>query len=175
MSAALELASPATAAAADVAELYALHARRLERIVRVDVHAPQPLIEDACQFAWGRLLFHAHRIRRDTALPWLVATAIHQAFKLIRLQARESSLEDMLEHAPEPLERAFVADPDDLLDQRECLADICSLPGRQQRLMWLQALGLSYEEMAAREACTVRTVSRQLQRAKRTLRERAAA
>jgi RNA polymerase sigma factor (sigma-70 family) len=159
----------------DIGELYALHARRLERIVRVDVHAPRPVIEDACQFAWGRLITHADRVRRETALPWLVATAVHHAFRLSRREERDVSLECMLERAAEPLDQLLEPSADQVFEQRQTLADIRLLPARQQRLVWLQVLGLSYEEMAAREACTVRTVQRQLLRGKRAMRERAAA
>jgi RNA polymerase sigma factor (sigma-70 family) len=158
-----------------VAELYSLHARRLEQIVRVDVNAPQPVIEDACQFAWSRLLFHVHRVHRETVLPWLVTTAIHQAVKLISRDERELSLENMLERAADPLEHLGVPASDEVAAHRQRLADIGMLPERQQRLVWLQALGLSYEEMAAREECTVRTVERQLTRARRAMRLRAAA
>jgi RNA polymerase sigma factor (sigma-70 family) len=156
--------------AGDIGELYALHARRLEQIVRVDVRAPQPVIEDACQFAWSRLVFHAHRIRRETALPWLVTTAVRQAFKLIRSEVRELSLERVLEEASEPVIRVGVPAPDEQVEHRQRLAGLCRLPERQQRLVWLQGLGLSYDEMAEREGCTIRTVERQLRRAKRTMR-----
>jgi DNA-directed RNA polymerase specialized sigma24 family protein len=158
-----------------LAALYRLHARRLEQIVRAGVDAPRPVIEDACQFAWSRLLFHAHRIRRETVLPWLVTTAVHQAVKLIGREGRELSLETMLEREPEPPECLGAPGPEELFDHRECLADIRRLPHRQQRLVWLQVLGLTYEEMAAREACTIRTVERQLVRARRTMRLQCAA
>jgi DNA-directed RNA polymerase specialized sigma24 family protein len=153
-----------------IAALYCLHARRLEQIVRGGVDAPQPVIEDACQFAWSRLVFHAHRIQQETVLPWLVTTAVHHALKLVGREGRELSLENMLERAPEPLERLAAPGPDELLEHREHLEDIRLLPQRQQRLVWLQVLGLSYEEMAAREACTIRTVERQLVRARRAMR-----
>src|SRR5437773_535267 len=49
----------------DVAELYASLSERLERIVGMDVHAPRPLIEDACQSAWNRLWVHRLQVRRE--------------------------------------------------------------------------------------------------------------
>jgi hypothetical protein len=57
-----------TEAAGDVGDLYRALAPRLEQIVRLDVRAPDPVIEDACQFAWSRLVYHSHRVRRETAL-----------------------------------------------------------------------------------------------------------
>src|SRR5437588_11822956 len=77
----------------DVAELYARLARRLEHIVRLDVRAPDVVIEDACQFAWSRLLHHRDRVQHDTVTSWLARTAVHEALKLLRLDRRELSLQ----------------------------------------------------------------------------------
>ncbi|MDQ6819295.1 MAG: sigma-70 family RNA polymerase sigma factor [Actinomycetota bacterium] len=154
----------------DLGELYATLARRLEQIVRVDVRAPEPVIEEACQFAWSRLAYHRDRVRRDAALTWLAKTAIHEAFKLIRRDARELSLDATLEEAGEPPCRTSGSTPQALAEQRERLAGVRRLPERQQRLVWLHALGLSYAEMAAHEGYTPRTVERQLLRARNALR-----
>lgn len=156
--------------ASDLAELYVLHAKRLAQIVRGDVRAPEPVIEDACQFAWSRLISQANRIHRETALPWLVTTAVRQAFKLTRRESRELSLDTMLERAEEPFRQLPASGPDTLVEQRQRLLALRGLPERQQRLVWLQGLGLTYDEIADREGCTRRTVERQLLRAKRTLR-----
>src|SRR5436305_851836 len=81
----------------EVGQLYLAQAARLERLVRSDVRAPQPVIEDACQFAWSRLLHHSGRVRRESALAWLTSTAIHEAFRLIRRAERELSLDAAVE------------------------------------------------------------------------------
>ncbi|MBV8956985.1 MAG: sigma-70 region 4 domain-containing protein, partial [Solirubrobacterales bacterium] len=39
----------------------------------------------------------------------------------------------------------------------------------QQRILWLHALGLTYAEIADYEGCTLRTVERQLLRARRRI------
>jgi len=52
----------------DMGELYVEFARRLEEIVRREVRASAPLIEDACQSACWRLVVHAHRVERRAAL-----------------------------------------------------------------------------------------------------------
>ncbi|MFL5863494.1 MAG: sigma factor-like helix-turn-helix DNA-binding protein [Solirubrobacteraceae bacterium] len=44
------------------------------------------------------------------------------------------------------------------------------LTERQECLIWLQGLGFDYREMAARTGASVRTVERQLTKARRTLR-----
>ncbi len=155
---------------ADLGELYGLLATRLERIVRRDVRAPDAVIEDACQFAWSGLVKHRERVRRDAALSWLATTAIREAIRLIRRDDRDQSLEAAIEVAGDVLVQANLPGPEELLDQLERLERLGALPIRQQRLLWLQGLGLSYDEMAAHEGCTTRTVERQLLRAKGSLR-----
>src|SRR6476646_4487453 len=130
----------------DLAELYGQLSKRLERIVRRDVRAPAPVIEDACQFAWVTLVSHRDRVRRATTLPWLVKTAQHEAFKLVRRDGRDRSLEATLETAGDaPLRTA--PDPQELAVAHDRLGQLDRLPARQQRLMWLQGFGLSYAEM----------------------------
>jgi RNA polymerase sigma factor (sigma-70 family) len=154
----------------DLGELYAALARPLERIVRLEIRAPEPVVEEACQFAWSRLAYHRDRVRREAALSWLAKTAIHEAFKLIRRGARELSLDATLESGEDPASRLRAQAPEEVVAQRERLAEVRGLPVRQQRLVWLHALGLSYAEMASHEGYTLRTVERQLLRAKTALR-----
>ncbi|HEX3833358.1 MAG TPA: sigma-70 family RNA polymerase sigma factor [Solirubrobacteraceae bacterium] len=152
----------------EVAELFAEQASRVRRLVRAGVRAPEPLVEDACQLAWVRLFQHRARVRRDTATAWLVRTAIREALKQMHRVGRELSLEALAETAGEdpPSAPALL---DDLIDHRARLEAIRILPERQQRLVWLQGLGLTYTEMAGQTGTTRRTVERQLLRAKRTL------
>jgi RNA polymerase sigma factor (sigma-70 family) len=150
--------------------LYRQLAPRLERIVRLDVRAPDAVIEDACQVAWSRLLHHCRRVRRETALPWLATTAVREAVRQASRDRRELSLDAMLDGRESVVCALPSPGPDERVEQRERLRTIAALPVRQQRLLWLQGFGLSYAEMAAREGCTVRTVERQLLRAKGTMR-----
>jgi RNA polymerase sigma factor (sigma-70 family) len=154
----------------DVGELYRALSKPLERIVRVDIQAPDPVIEDACQFAWSRLVHHQARVHRETALGWLAKTAVHEAFKLIRRASRDVSLDAAVEDGSDLGCAPCHPEPFALCHQRERLAAVGSLPHRQQRLLWLHALGLSYEEIALHAGCTTRTVERQLLRARRALR-----
>jgi RNA polymerase sigma factor (sigma-70 family) len=154
----------------DLAELYGQLSKRLERIVRRDVRAPDPVIEDACQFAWVTLVSHRDRVRRATTLPWLVKTAQHEAFKLIRRDGRDHSLEATLEQAGDGPLRLAAPDPQELVVAHDRLAQLERLPARQQRLMWLQGFGLSYTEMAQHTGDTTRTVERQLLRARQAVR-----
>jgi RNA polymerase sigma factor (sigma-70 family) len=160
----------AEGAIGDLGELYRSLSKRLEQIVRVGVQAPDAVIEDACQFAWSRLVHHRERVHRETALGWLVKTAVHEAFKLTRRGCRDLSLDAAVEQRSDLAPAGASSSLEDLLEQHERLATVSSLPRRQQRLLWLRALGLSYEEIGAHERCTPRTVERQLTRARRALR-----
>jgi RNA polymerase sigma factor (sigma-70 family) len=154
----------------EVGVLYQRLAPRLERIVRFDVRAPDAVIEDACQVAWTRLVDHGDRVRRETALPWLATTAVREACRLVRRAGREPSLDALTEVPRADRAASVVPGPDEVAEQHEQLASIRGLPARQQRLLWLQALGLNYVEMADHEGCTRRTVERQLLRAKHSIR-----
>jgi RNA polymerase sigma factor (sigma-70 family) len=149
----------------DEAELYRTLAPRLERIVRGEVRAPGEVVEDACHHAWTNFINHSETVERDTALAWLVKTAVRQAWKLNSRERREASLEA----AAEPLSQ--LPGPDERVELRERLAELGRLPERQRRLVWLRAAGLSHIEMAAYTGDTVRTVQRQLLRATDRMRE----
>lgn len=166
---------PTSIAASDLANLYRDLSGRLEQIVRMDVRASEPVIEDACQFAWSRLIHHAGRVRRETVLSWLAKTAVREACRLQRRDLRELSLDATVEESGEWVLRMRGLGPDELAESRERLTYIRRLPERQQRLLWLHALGLSYAEMAIDTGCTLRTVERQLLRAKRSIRSLAPA
>jgi RNA polymerase sigma factor (sigma-70 family) len=153
----------------EVAELFAEQGVRVRRLVRTSVRAPEPLIEDACQLAWTRLFLCRDRVYRETATAWLVKTAVHEAFKLIRRDRRDLSL-DALSEDPRRVPAAGAPELlDELIEQRARLDSIRILPERQQRLVWLHGLGLTYTEMAGQTGATKRTVERQLLRARRTL------
>ncbi|HJS92884.1 MAG TPA: sigma-70 family RNA polymerase sigma factor [Solirubrobacteraceae bacterium] len=154
----------------DVGELYGLLARRLEQIVRLDVRAPDVVIEDACQVAWSRLLHHRDRVHRETVMSWLVRTAVREALRLLRRARRELSFEAETEEVL-PSDATLA----ELIECRERLAELGRLPERQQRAVWLHALGCSYAEIAVYEGCTTRTVERQLLRARHAIRHPEAA
>jgi RNA polymerase sigma factor (sigma-70 family) len=157
----------------DVAELYASLSERLERIVGMAVRAPRPLIEDACQSAWNRLWLYRREVRRETALSWLVTTAVHEALRLLHVQSGLLSLEREIEELGDGAVPAHAPPAADLCELRTRLEGIRSLSRRQQQLLWLHGLGFSYAEIAARTGSTTRTVERQLLRGKRKLRKMA--
>jgi RNA polymerase sigma factor (sigma-70 family) len=156
-----------------VAELYRELSQRLEQIVRFDSRAPESVVEEACQVAWGRLMDHRHRVRREGALSWLARTAVREALRLRHRDGRCLPLEVTLEEESAP-DAATLPGPDELFERRERLASIRQLPERQQRVLWLHALGLTYVEIARHTGDTTRTVERQLLRARRAARKAAA-
>ena len=116
---------------------------------------------------------HRHRVRRESALSWLARTAVREAFKLRRREGRCVSLEVALD-GEQASEVPTAAGPDELFERRERLRSIRRLPQRQQHVLWLHALGLTYNEIARHTGYTTRTVERQLLRARRAARRAAA-
>lgn len=154
----------------DVTQLYEEFAPRLRSIVLRDVNAPEAVIDDACQFAWYRLVRHANRIERRGALSWLAKTAVHEAVKLARRDQRELSLEARADDDGELNIASAMSGPHEQAEWRERLAEVGQLPLRQQRFLWWFAAGYSYEEIAGQEVgLTERTVERQIHRGRRTL------
>jgi RNA polymerase sigma factor (sigma-70 family) len=153
----------------DVGAVYASNAAKVRRLVRHYVRAPEPVIEDACQTAWTRLVRDRARVRPDTAVAWLVTTAIREAIRLTRRAGRELFLEDLLDDAGELEELDGLSATEEVVECRLRLEALRLLPDRQQRFVWMQALGWSYTEMAEVTGATPRTIDRQLSRARRTL------
>lgn len=154
----------------NVGELYAELATRLERIVRREVRAEVPLIEDACQFAWWRLVVHAHRVERTAALSWLAKAAMHEAVKLVRRAERDVPLKAQIDGAGEAAIRSRWPRPDQVAEQHAQLELLRALPVRQRTVLLLQAAGFSYEETAGSLGLSRRTVERQIMRGRRKLR-----
>jgi RNA polymerase sigma factor (sigma-70 family) len=159
-----------SSSATDVAELYAALAERLQRIVRSEVRAPEVVIEDACQVAWSRFVRHCDRVNHEAALAWLARTAVREACRLARRDARELSLDLELQTAGDGLGATVMPGPEQLVEQRDRLAALSGLPERQRRLLWLQAIGLGYAEIASYTGDSPRTIDRQLVRARRRVR-----
>ena len=157
---------PQRTSAVDVEALYPGLSRTVERLVARSVDAPVAVVEDACQVAWIRLIRHAGRVRAANVVGWLVHTARNEVRHELRRRRRELSLEALSER------RSVGADErqSQQLDDRLQLMSVALLPERQQRIVWLQAAGLRYSEIAAITSDTPRTVERQLARGRARLR-----
>jgi RNA polymerase sigma factor (sigma-70 family) len=154
----------------DIVRLYISFHRRLPRIVRAGVRAPETVIEDACQAAWTALLLEGPQVAAEGVRTWLVRTAVREALRLGYLQAREDSLERALRSHTLHLRLVAADGSEELISRLERVRCLSQLSVRKQRLLWLRALGLSHEEMAEHEHCSYRTVRRQLERARWRLR-----
>ena len=154
----------------DEAQLYRSLAAKLERTVRVQVHAPREVIEDACHHAWTQLINHGDGVNREAAFSWLATTAVRHAWKLNRRERRELSLEAAADEFGELPILSTTPGPPERLEFREQLGRLEELPERQRRFIWLQAAGLTYIEMAAYTGDTIRTVDRQIARATERIR-----
>ncbi|HEY2435550.1 MAG TPA: hypothetical protein VGH93_00090 [Solirubrobacteraceae bacterium] len=155
---------------ADVGELYTSLAEYLLRIVGSRVSAPPVVIDDACQFAWYRLVVHARCVERDAALSWLVATAIREAIKLVRRDQRELSLEARIEDDGELNVASPLPGPHEQAERRERLELLRDLLVAIASAKQPEALLLAGREPAGREArLTKRTVERQIHHGRRTL------
>jgi DNA-directed RNA polymerase specialized sigma24 family protein len=140
-----------------VATFYARQADHLQRIVAARVNAPAQTIEDACQHAWVALL------RRDDVAPdersggWLYTVTIHEGWRLARRRAREVPMGAMRNgdlrdgELPEPVTVEFAPDERTLtgIGHAARVADLRTLKPRERRDLYLQALGYSYNEIAA--------------------------
>ena len=153
----------------EVAELYARSAGLVRGQVCSEVTASEAVIDDACQFAWIRLLHHRHRVGRDRAVSWLITTALHEVFKLVRRDGHDLSLEELMEDTGDLRINRTAPPPEEAVGARQRLELLRELPERQERLIWLQGLGFNYPEMATEADMTVRTVERQLMKARRNL------
>lgn len=141
--------------------------RRLRGIVAFYVRAPAPLVEDACQTAWLRLTHRREDLPPRAMLSWLVTTATREALRLVRRAERELPLETVTQSGSAA---SCSPGPEAIAELRSRLSELGALNRRQQRLIWLQGLGFSYEEMADREGASLRTIERQVLRARGVLR-----
>jgi RNA polymerase sigma factor (sigma-70 family) len=153
-------------------EMYVLYADlqpKLWRILVSNLRMTDDVLEDACQSAWIWLMQGRDSVAPGNELGWLSTTATREA---LNVQRRRSAIVP-LDQGDEPVQladfRTTAPEPDQALEIREKLAEVRSLPVRQQRIVWLQGLGYEYSEIAAVTGESRRTVERQLSRARQRL------
>lgn len=162
------------ARAHQIAAFYTQHATSLERAITRQLHAPRPEIEDICQTAWTILLRRDDIPLDHQGLLWLRKVALTTGWRTAR--RREQPVGCFLpEHEepgelPEPPAAAPQLD-ERITDRLYHRAQLQTLTARERRYLALQAIGLSYTEIAAHEHTTTRTVERQVLRAKGKLRD----
>jgi DNA-directed RNA polymerase specialized sigma24 family protein len=157
----------------DEADLYHSLHRDLERTVARRVRASHELIEDACQFAWLKLI--DNQPRRESIFGWLYVVALHEAYRLSAIERRDAHLErlnidehDWQELIPDP---RILDGPHEAL---EALRAVAALPERQRIDFALKVAGYSYEEIRSRTpGRTATNVSKSLVKARARLRQAA--
>ena len=142
-----------TTPTSDLSALYSSLSAKLERIVRRDIAGADCVVEDACQFAWTQLARYRHVVCHEAVLAWLTRTASREAFRMIRRGARELSLDALLEAAGECALPPASAGPEETCEARDRLGSVRTVSVRQQRLLWLHAIGTGYATPG--ECCTV--------------------
>ena len=161
-----------------VANLFARHAHDVVRLVSGRARAPYMVIEDACQTAWLRLLAHTEvDVEGPGAVRWVVITATREAWRRSGQretptgawsagggELRDGELPEPAGHSADPIEVAIERE-----HTRELQGRLNTLTGRERRFLALQALGLSYQEIAVETGASLRTVERQILRGRHKL------
>ncbi len=145
---------------------------QLKRVLSSCVQAPSWVLDDAAQTAWIQLLDAPHPVAPEHALGWLATTARREALRLMRFEAAETPLDQPVTavQSGAPLCAATQPPlPPAIAELRERLRRIDRLPMRQRRMIWLQAAGYDYEEIAENSGETLRSVERQLRLAKKRI------
>jgi DNA-directed RNA polymerase specialized sigma24 family protein len=137
---------PAAASCSEEAELYRRHHRNLQLAVSRAVDAPRELIEDACQNAWTVLL--RAKPTGASIFGWLLAVAIRDADRMCETERRCTHVDAALTASPGEAPGPDAFSIDDVLEAREALHILASLPDRQREDLTLVVAGFSYDEIA---------------------------
>jgi RNA polymerase sigma factor (sigma-70 family) len=160
---------------AAVARFYCEHAAELVRLVAQDL-GDRVRAEDGCQAAWTALLSDAQIPLDRRGIAWLRTVARRAGHRAAREREcpagpltgggeGEWELAEPCGALRGPLTRVL-----DDETREEAWRRLRTLTARERRLVGLQALGLSYGEIAALTGDSLRTVERQVLRARRKLR-----
>jgi hypothetical protein len=152
--------------------LYRRYESRLRAWLAGRVSASRALVEDACASAWLILVAKPPECG-ERVFGWLCTVALHEAYRLLRLERREPPSE------PGDRRPAFVPpgrdDPAAALEAKRALLAVASLRERERRYMAWQAGGYRYREMQALAGgATYTNVNKHLTRAHVRLRQLAA-
>jgi RNA polymerase sigma factor (sigma-70 family) len=147
----------------DEAELFKAHAAPLRAAVRRHVNTSDAIIEDACSFA--RLQLMRRQPDRETVFGWLRTTAVHEAWRLHRIAARDLHGDSVADNIP-----AVIGDPTTALRLRQLSDAIARLTPHQRTVLQLLIAGHSYNEIADLQSISHGSVNKALVRARRHLR-----
>jgi RNA polymerase sigma factor (sigma-70 family) len=127
----------------DEHDFYATEHARLRAVVARAVNTSDANIDDACSFAWLRLL--TNQPRRATAFGWLAKVAIREAWRLDRTERARSTVTGHL-HSLE------IADEADRAEERlafeEMLEALATIHPRKRAMLVMHTLGFTCAEIA---------------------------
>jgi RNA polymerase sigma factor (sigma-70 family) len=147
----------------DEADLFRTYGAALRAAVHYHADASDEVIEDACSYAWLELC--RQQPDRGEVFAWLRVVAIRRAWRNGERDQRERPLTEVPPDR-EPLSLDLAHE----VRAREALHALADLPPRQRAYLTLLVAGHSYDEIARRHSVSLRTVDRQLGRARRKLR-----
>ena len=155
---------------AELAAFYTAESELLRRRVGRHVVACDAVVEDACSFAWCQLVRRIEEMELGSgAFWWLYRTAVREVWRLSRDRRRQRPGGDATEVTG--MARTQAQDIEEFLDDREQLRSLADVPERKRRMLMLSGMGFTYPEIARMTGDSVRTVERQLLRARAGLRE----
>lgn len=152
--------------------LYRRYDHRLRGIVRSRVNTSDATIDDACSYAWLQLL--RYQPERARLLGWLAVTATREAIALDQRARRTVPLVTRDSFKGEDFEFEPASPRDEMaeaIEYRSALSDVAAadLTDRQKRAVGLLAGGYSYTNISEITGWSVRTVERQILRAREKL------
>ena len=154
-----------------IATYYALEADELLRAVRRALTGPDAMIEDACSFAWCQLLSNDQVELDNHAFGWLYCVAIREGYRLADKARRAPPMgvrSDLVVDAIQGSDPAEASSRRVTHMQRAAL--VRQIAPRKRQLVLLQAAGFTYVEISQITGDSIRTIDRQLRRARRTIR-----
>jgi RNA polymerase sigma factor (sigma-70 family) len=127
----------------DEHDLYAAEHARLRAVVARAVNTSYANIDDACSFAWLRLV--TRQPRRTTAFGWLAKVAIREAWRLDRADRARSAAQDVdWQDLPDEADHAG-----DRIALEEVLEALAAIHPRKRSMLVMHALGFTHAEIAA--------------------------
>jgi RNA polymerase sigma factor (sigma-70 family) len=150
----------------DEAELFVSHHSRLVNRVARHLRGQRDVAEEAAALAWAQLL-RCQPDRGPRLFGWLFVVAKHEAYRLLRQQARE-----LPDHSPDTrIDHTDSGDPFEHLARGQQLALIAQLPARQRLALGLYVRGYSYREISAATGKTCTWVNRHITEGRAAVRE----
>jgi RNA polymerase sigma factor (sigma-70 family) len=127
----------------DEHDLYSAQHARLRAVVARAVNTSDANINDACSFAWLRLM--TRQPRRATAFAWLAKVAVREVWRLDRAERARSARADV-----ESPDIADEADPaGDRIALEEVLEALAEIHPRKRSMLVMHSLGFTHAEIAA--------------------------